>query len=29
MERVMNEECDWDNNVERDAVEGPIDCMQR
>ena len=25
MERIMNEENDWDN-VERDAIEGPIVC---
>ena len=24
MERIMNEENDWDHNVEGDAVEGPI-----
>ena len=26
MERIMNEENDWDNNVEGDAVEGPVVC---
>ena len=29
MERVMNEENDWDLNVERDAVEGPVVCGGR
>ena len=24
MERIMNEENDWDNNMEGDAVEGPV-----
>ena len=24
IERIMNEENDWDNNVEKDAVEGPV-----
>ena len=24
MERIMNEENDWDHNVEGDAVEGPV-----
>ena len=23
----MNEEIDWDHNVERDAVEGPVVCV--
>ena len=26
MEGFMNEEIDWDHNVEGDAVEGPVDC---
>ena len=26
MERIMNEENDWDHNVEVEAVEGPIVC---
>ena len=25
----MNEENDWDHNVERDAVEGPVDNISR
>ena len=29
MERNMNEENDWDHNVEGDAVEGPVDCVSR
>ena len=29
VERIMNEENDWDNNVERDAVEGPVVCVSR
>ena len=24
MERIMNEENDWDHNVEEDAVESPV-----
>ena len=24
MERIMNEENDWDHNVEGDTVEGPV-----
>ena len=27
MERIMNEENDWDHNVEGDAVEGPVVCV--
>ena len=27
MERIMNEEKDWDHNVDRDAVEGPVVCV--
>ena len=27
MERIMNEENDWDLNVEADAVEGPVVCV--
>ena len=27
MERTMNEENDWDHNVEGDAVEGPVACV--
>ena len=23
MERIINQECDWDHNAEGDAVEGP------
>ena len=29
MERIMNEENDWDRSVEGDAVEGPIVCVGR
>ena len=29
MERIMNEENDWDHNVEGDAVEGPVDWTSR
>ena len=29
MERIMNEENDWDQNVEGDAVEGPVFCVSR
>ena len=29
MERIMNEENDWDHNVEEDAVEGPVFCVCR
>ena len=29
VERIMNEGNDWDRNVERDAVEGPADCVCR
>ena len=29
MERIMNDECDWGNNVEGDAVEGPEVCICR
>ena len=29
MEGIMNEENDWDCNVEGDAVEGPIVCVSR
>ena len=29
MERIMNEKNDWDNNVERDAVEGPVVSVSR
>ena len=25
MERIMNEEKEWDQNVEEDSVEGPVD----
>ena len=25
----MNEESDWDHNVEGDAVEGLVDCVMR
>ena len=29
MERITNEENDWDHNVEGDAVEGPVVCVSR
>ena len=29
MEGIMNEENDWDHNVERDTVEGPVVCVNR
>ena len=29
MERIMNNENDWDCNVEGDAVEGPVVCVSR
>ena len=29
MERIMNEDNDWDHNVEGDAVEGPVVCVSR
>ena len=29
MEQIMNEENDWDHNVEADAVEGPVVCVSR
>ena len=29
MERIMNEQNDWDHNVEGDAVEGSVDCVSR
>ena len=29
MERIMNEENDWDHNVEGDAVEGAVVCVGR
>ena len=29
MERIVNEENDWDRNMEGDAVEGPADCVSR
>ena len=29
MEGIMNEENDWDRNVEGDAAEGPVDCVSR
>ena len=27
--KTMNEENDWDHNVEGDAVEGPVVCIGR
>ena len=29
MERIMNDENDWDRNVEGDAVKGPVVCVSR
>ena len=29
MESFMNEENDWDQNVEGDVVEGPVVCISR
>ena len=29
IEGIMNEENDWDHNVEGDAVEGPVVCVSR
>ena len=29
MERIMNKDNDWDHNVEGDAVEGPVVCVNR
>ena len=29
MERIMNEENDWDHNVEGDSVEVPVVCVSR
>ena len=29
IERIMNEENDWDRYVEGDAVEGPVVCVSR
>ena len=29
IERIMNEENDWDHDVEGDAVEGPVGCVGR
>ena len=29
MKRIMNEENDWDHNMEGDAVEGHVDCVSR
>ena len=29
MEQIMNEENDWDRNVEGDAEEGPVVCVSR
>ena len=29
MERIMNEENDWDHNVDGGAVEGPVVCVGR
>ena len=29
MERIMNEEINWDHNVEGDAVEGRVVCVRK
>ena len=29
MERIINEQNDWDHNVDGDAVEGPLVCVSR
>ena len=29
MERITNEEDDWDHDVEGDGVEGPVNCAWR
>ena len=29
MERITNEENDWDHNVEEDGVEGPVVCVSK
>ena len=29
MERIMNEENNWDHNVEGDALRGPVVCVSR
>ena len=29
MKRIIDEEIDWDRNVEGDAVEGPVVCLSR
>ena len=29
MERILDEENDWDHNVEGDSVEGPVVCVSR
>ena len=29
MKMIMNEENEWDHNVEGDAVEGPVVCVSR
>ena len=29
MEMIMNEENDWDHNVEENAVKGPVVCVSR
>ena len=28
-ESIINEENEWDHNVEGDAIEGPVDCVCR
>ena len=29
IERIMNEENDWDHNVEEDTAQWPVDCVSR
>ena len=29
MERTMNDENNWDHNMETDALEGPVVCVSR
>ena len=27
IEKIMNEQNDWDYNLERDVIESPVDCV--
>ena len=29
MEKIINDEHDWDHSVSKDAIEGPVDCVSR